>query len=39
MGELLVLFLHALIQKQHLHCEADLLGVDKAIGIVKAQDI
>lgn len=38
-GELLVVFLHALVREQHLHCEADLLGVDKAIGVVEAQDI
>lgn len=38
-GELLVVFLHALVWEQDLHREADLLGVDKAIGVVEAQDV
>lgn len=38
-GELLIVFLHALVWEKHFNCEADLLGVDKAVGIVKAQYI
>lgn len=38
-SELLVVFLHALVWEKHFHREADFLGMHKAIGIVKAQDI
>lgn len=38
-GELLIVFLHALVWEKHFHREADFLGMHKAIGIVKAQDI
>lgn len=38
-GELLIVFLHALVWEKHFHGEADFLGMHKAVGIVKAQDI
>lgn len=38
-GELLIVLLHALVWEKHFNREADLLGVDEAIGVVKAQDI
>lgn len=38
-SELLIVFLHALVWEKHFNREADLLGVDKAIGVVKAQDV
>lgn len=38
-GELLVILLHALVWEKHFNREADLLGMDEAIGVVKAQNI
>lgn len=37
--EALQLLLTGLVWEQHLCCVADLLGMQEAIGVVKAQDI